>query len=349
MLQITDVAGLEKPLDRLIKIIGEGLGRGSDAVARIMNLYLLDAKETQNSADRILAIGRAKNQLAIESAQAFAALSPGTSLRMATLNIAVGEVSTALTAAPTDLPELQQKADYRTAYQNLIHESNLEAVVGNAALDLVFEPETVLPAQLVDPDWTARFFNIVQDVSNEGMQSIWGKVLAGEIKSPGSFSLRTLELLRNLSQPEALLFNRVANLVIQFNSTNDSYCFLYSGDYFEGHVSHPDLQTLISCGLLHATPSRIQVVSADSPRILWRLGENLLEAGDTHQHTVDFPVISLTSAGTELVSLIETKAPDEYIQGLALFIKQNGFKKVRLLPFKGWGDEEVDGEDGVIL
>ena len=33
-----------------------------------------------------------------------------------------------------------------------------------------------------DHDWTARFFNGVQDVSSKEMQLLWAKVLAGEVE-----------------------------------------------------------------------------------------------------------------------------------------------------------------------
>ena len=57
-----------------------------------------------------------------------------------------------------------------------------------------------------DADWTARFFDYVQDVSSEEMQKIWAKILAGEVETPGRTSLRTLSILRNMSQSEAKSF-----------------------------------------------------------------------------------------------------------------------------------------------
>ena len=59
-----------------------------------------------------------------------------------------------------------------------------------------------------DPDWAARFFNDIQDVSSEEMQSLWAKVLAGEVERPGSTSIRTLSILRNLDQTAARLFGK---------------------------------------------------------------------------------------------------------------------------------------------
>ena len=48
-----------------------------------------------------------------------------------------------------------------------------------------------------------RFFDAVSSVSNEDMQGLWAKVLAGEIQQQGQFSLRTIEALRNMTPLEA--------------------------------------------------------------------------------------------------------------------------------------------------
>ena len=40
-------------------------------------------------------------------------------------------------------------------------------------------------------------------------------MLAGEIEHPGSFSLRTVEVLRNMSQAEALAFKNASSLVLE--------------------------------------------------------------------------------------------------------------------------------------
>ena len=51
-------------------------------------------------------------------------------------------------------------------------------------------------------------------MSSEELQTLWGRALAGEIKSPGSFSLRTLEFLKNISHEEALKIAKAATFVI---------------------------------------------------------------------------------------------------------------------------------------
>lgn len=54
-----------------------------------------------------------------------------------------------------------------------------------------------------DYDWFVRFFDAVANISNEHMQQLWGKILAGEIKHRGAFSLRTMEIMRNMTALEA--------------------------------------------------------------------------------------------------------------------------------------------------
>ena len=75
----------------------------------------------------------------------------------------------------------------------------------------------------VDEDWITRFFNIVEDISNEQMQNLWGRILSGEIKQPSTYFLRTLEILRNISPSEAEIFRKVAELALK--SEGKSFIF----------------------------------------------------------------------------------------------------------------------------
>jgi hypothetical protein len=41
----------------------------------------------------------------------------------------------------------------------------------------------------VDEDWTVRLFNIVEDAYDGQMQQLWDRILAGEVKTPNSYSI----------------------------------------------------------------------------------------------------------------------------------------------------------------
>ena len=93
----------------------------------------------------------------------------------------------------------------RVRYREQTRLSNVGAAVSHAAA--VLENMSVGEDE-VDHDWTARFFNDVQDVSSEEMHVLWGRILAGEVERPGRTSLRTLGVLRDLDQATAQLLVR---------------------------------------------------------------------------------------------------------------------------------------------
>ena len=106
------------------------------------------------------------------------------------------------TAGDVDIGE---RISERVRYREQTRLSNIGAAVSHAAMAL--EDKSVGNDE-IDHDWTARFFNDVQDVSSEDMHVLWGRILAGEVERPGSTSLRTLGVLRDLDQATAKLFVR---------------------------------------------------------------------------------------------------------------------------------------------
>ena len=93
----------------------------------------------------------------------------------------------------------------RIQFQERKRQLNIESVVKKATTQL---GDTEVSNDETDHDWTAHFFNHVQDVSSEEMQSLWAKVLAGEVERAGSTSIRTLGSLKNIDQSTARLFRK---------------------------------------------------------------------------------------------------------------------------------------------
>lgn len=71
----------------------------------------------------------------------------------------------------------------------------------------------------VDFDWIMRFFDAVSLVSTEQLQQLWGKILSDEIIEPGTISLRTLDIVRNLTVSEARSFNELCRYVMECGNT----------------------------------------------------------------------------------------------------------------------------------
>ena len=70
------------------------------------------------------------------------------------------------------------------------------------------------PDNKVEDDWLFAWREM-QDASPVKLQQLWGQVLAGEVKSPGSYSYRTLEFLKGLSKDEAEKISTLARFVIE--------------------------------------------------------------------------------------------------------------------------------------
>ncbi len=86
-----------------------------------------------------------------------------------------------------------------------------------------------------DPDWTARFFDYAQDVSSEGLKSIWARILAGEVENPGRTSLRTLSALRDMTQRDAEIFHNMMEYVVSDFILID-YCATASGNKKDAEI-----------------------------------------------------------------------------------------------------------------
>ena len=193
---------MDNPIPGLLKLIDYGAsGIGSVAVPmlapwrsrREAKATLIDAKAESDSL-KILAEGRATALQIISNAQ-----SEARSTLADQNSIIDGEIS------------IREAITQRLFYQEEKRQSNIVSVLNEAAENL---GDKTVEEHEPDHDWTARFFNEVQDVSSDDMRAIWAKILAGEVERPGSTSARTLTVLKNLDRKAARLFNTLCSLCI---------------------------------------------------------------------------------------------------------------------------------------
>ncbi|EKS38748.1 DUF2806 domain-containing protein [Afipia clevelandensis] len=91
---------------------------------------------------------------------------------------------------------------FRTAEEKRKFE-NRSAATKAAIEDLRNEPPQTDAADQIEEDWLNTYGRIAEEKSSEELQALFGKILAGEIRKPGSFSLRTLQFVANLSRSDA--------------------------------------------------------------------------------------------------------------------------------------------------
>ncbi len=115
--------------------------------------------------------------------------------------------------AEADVVSIRERAETRIAHRESVRQENLESISNKAAQEL---PEQVSD-EPVDQDWLLQFLNRAQDVNDQDMQTIWGRILAGEVASPGTYSKRTLQFLETLDKSEAEAFTKLCSYTVQDN------------------------------------------------------------------------------------------------------------------------------------
>lgn len=306
---LQDILGIGKilPIDKLLEVI-------STSVGRISKSYF-DKKDSETKAYEIKKIAEARaEEMRIMSK----AIKENYTI---TGGIKYSDEKLSIDSLPNKQPillpseNLEERAHNRIEFQENKKQLNIESITAVAAENLVNEEP--VDSEPIDEDWKTRFFNIAQDVSNEEMQELWGRILAGEIKQRKSFSLRTLELLKNLSKDEAEIFTKLAEY--KFVSGN-KYLIYNKNKYIENklNIDFTDKLLMTELGLITGTnnlefsfpPSgqnkQTQLIEFSKKAIaVYREPQSPKKALD---------VIVLTKTGAELSKLIKQPYNLEYIE-----------------------------------
>ena len=100
-------------------------------------------------------------------------------------------------------------ASQRAAVDLIRAEINTTKAILYAEEQLENDPSPA-PTENIDNDWLHVWREYAGKVSNEDLQRLWGNLLAGQVKSPGKYTLRTLELLKSITQHEANQISSIA-------------------------------------------------------------------------------------------------------------------------------------------
>ena len=103
------------------------------------------------------------------------------------------------------ITDIRRRAANRFVEEQTLMQGNMESVTTKALPDI---NEDARPNDIED-DWIMNFFDRVRLVSDEQMQTLWAKLLAGEANTPGSYSKRTINLLSSLDKSDAEEFSNL--------------------------------------------------------------------------------------------------------------------------------------------
>jgi hypothetical protein len=234
-----------------------------------------------------------------------------------------------ITALPQfDITRILEQIRFEQTVRELERAQNLLTTITMAEEEAASVHDQEVSDKPVDPDWFTRWRANVEDVGSEEMQRLWARILAGEVKQPGSFSLHTLDFMRRLSKEDAHLIEKMAPFVSQG--------FIVHPDHFErpfekiglAYDTMLELQDLgilsgVEVGLSQVIPS----TSTDHFFAFLLYGHMALHIrGDIPTMILSLHAYNVTRMGNQVLSLGRFEPNYEYISAVARLIQNRGFR-----------------------
>ena len=204
---------------------------------------------------------------------------------------------------------------------------NLQAVL-NIALNVAI---TESQSDSLDPDWFFAFSSMAEEIYSQPMQELWGRIFAVEVSKPGSFSLRSLQLLKSLTHRDAQIFSKavsmacrrqhdnVPRILVGYHKRRGVLSFLGPSapqqiNLAKMGLSYPDLLALQDMKLLYAS----EIESGEyeqGQQIFWRCGNESFTL-EANRSGVALVYYKFTAVGSELAKLVSRKENSAYLPAL---------------------------------
>ncbi len=194
-------------------------------------------------------------------------------------------------------------------------QSNIKQILSYSfpLLNIDAKPENI------DNDWIANFFDKCKTVSDEQMQLIWAKLLAGEANSAGSFSRKTVNLIADLDKSDAEMFTKLCSFCWKFqDDMEDNIVLIFDlRDKFYNHygINFSSLNHLETLGLIKLqTLTQGFLIENSSKKLIARYYNKSVELIMPNDSTNQLEVgqVILTRAGNELANVCQSEAIDEF-------------------------------------
>ena len=235
---------------------------------------------------------------------------------------------------------------------------NFNKIVGDTTESLLNNPpqEDVnadQPTEDISKDWLNGFRGIACKKSSEDAQKLFSKVLEGEIRKPGSFSLRALTTLSDMDQNVAMIFKAFCSLCLVNLDDPKMYQFTQSNSHFKikdaripiiNDVEESKLIYLMyglrfeQFKLLMEYDLIVDQTSIDYYTFwynneLWGFlsPDAYMPSASEDQKFVKLTGYALTNVGIELFHIVEFNTPTGYWERISKFIQD--FYNVNLYKF----------------
>lgn len=262
------------------------------------------------------------------------------------LNSNVGQSAVVVEGHLTDrieptlgLPDAIRASETTVVIENARREINAAKAVLYAEEQLANDPQEP-PSREIEDDWLFTWREYAGRVAAEDLQRLWGSVLAGEVKSPGRYSMRTLEFLKTLSKAEAEVISKIARYSIDGRIARSQKAYLETQGVSFGLLLRMQEMGVVSG--VEAVGLNTTYKSLGSEKFLRALlsnGKVLVVEHDDPLKTLQLEVYLLTAVGTEILGLGTFEPDIEYLNLVGKQIVAQGFK-VQLCDWRQLSEDE---------
>jgi len=209
------------------------------------------------------------------------------------------------------ISEIEERALERMVREEGKRQENIEDITAEATKHL---KENAKPEN-VDNDWISNFFDKARLTSDDQMQQLWAKVLAGEANNPGKFTKKTVELVSQIEKSDAEMFAKLCTTVwmigvptaIIFDEQHETTQNI--GHSFDS-LSHLDDLGFITFG---SVGGFMRTNLPNSFNIVYFGAVVGIEINGNAPYQLSTGRVKLSKVGEQLASISHTKPSKEYL------------------------------------
>ena len=206
---------------------------------------------------------------------------------------------------------------HRDAFLRFLEEEAFkQAIMENVLLKAIphVDPDNAKPED-VTGDWFANFFDKCRIVSDEDMQHLWARILAGEANNPGSFSRQTVNRMADLDKHDAELFGNIC----RFAWDQEGHPLVFDARqevYNRQGIDFDAVSQLESLRLIHVNLLTSFVLEYHSKEVIlsYRGRPITLTLPDGGENRLDVGKVMFTRAGQELSRICEVSPVEGFFE-----------------------------------
>ena len=223
--------------------------------------------------------------------------------------------------------DIAVRAEARRRYEQVRHQENIESVIRTAIPDMRADAKP----EGMDDDWISDFFDHAKKVSDQEMQSLWAKILAGEANAPGSFRKRVLQTVSLLEKDECEMFSAVCRFCWNLGGLTPLILEVGDKPYKDAGLDFDKLTHLDTVGLIDFNSLSGYTRGDFPPKFNIAYGDQIFSV-EMPEGTRRLPTgsVILTATGIQLLPLSNAKVIPGYENYVIEYMKKQNITLTKI-------------------